>query len=45
MVFISLKDTGDIFGAGQRSSRESKKDELRKEQEVKHKFLAPDAGK
>jgi regulator of sigma E protease len=43
MVFISLKDTGDIFGAGQKSERQTKKDEVKKEQEVQLKFLAPAA--
>ncbi len=28
MVFVSFKDAGDIFGAGQKSERQSKKDEL-----------------
>ena len=43
MIFISLKDTGDLFGAGQKSGRETKKDELKKDQEVPLKFLAPAA--
>ncbi len=41
MIFISLKDTGDLFGAGQKSSKETKKGELKEEQEVPIKFLAP----
>ncbi|MCE9519896.1 MAG: site-2 protease family protein, partial [Verrucomicrobia bacterium] len=43
MVFISLKDTGDLFGAGRKSSGQTKKDEAKMEQEIKHKFLAPPA--
>lgn len=43
MIFISLKDTGDIFGAGQNSGGKTKKGELKKEQEIPIKFLDPAA--
>ncbi len=43
MIFVSLKDTGDLFGAGQKSERQSKKDDLKKEQNTAIKFTAPAA--
>ena len=41
MIFVSIKDTGDIFGAGQKSERQSKSDDLKKDQKTLYKFTAP----
>ena len=42
MVFVSFKDTGDLFGAGQKSAKDVKKAEVQKEESVQPKFLAPE---
>ncbi len=41
MIFVSLKDTGDLFGAGQKSTQRSQKDEMKKDQDTMPKFTAP----
>lgn len=41
MIFVSLKDTGDLFGASQKSTQQSKKDGDKKNQDVEARFTAP----